>query len=151
MPWRSGIGKVLPMLEISPTLASPDVELVERFVRSAGPGGQNVNKVATAVELRFDIAQSPSLPEAVRARLLARRDRRLTDEGVLVINAQRFRTQERNREDAKERLAAVVAAGLVAPKPRIATRPSRGSKERRLGAKRERGTIKRGRTGRDWD
>ena len=151
MPWSSGIGKVLPMLEISPTLAIPDDELVESFVRSAGPGGQNVNKVATAVELRFDIAQSPSLPEAVRARLLARRDRRLTDEGVLVINAQRFRTQERNREDAKERLAAFVAAGLVAPKPRIATRPSRASKERRLGAKRERGTIKRGRTGRDWD
>ena len=139
------------MLEISPTLAIPDDELVERFVRSSGPGGQNVNKVATAVELRFDIAQSPSLPEPVRARLLARRDRRLTDEGVLVINAQRFRTQERNREDAKERLAAFVAAGLVAPKPRIATRPSRGSKERRLGAKKERGTIKRGRTGRDWD
>lgn len=139
------------MLEISPTLAIPDDELVERFVRSAGPGGQNVNKVATAVELRFDIAQSPSLPEPVRARLLAKRDRRLTDEGVLVINAQRFRTQERNREDAKERLAAFVAAGLVAPKPRIATRPSRASKERRLGAKRERGTIKRGRTGRDWD
>ena len=139
------------MLEISPTLAIPDDELVERFVRSSGPGGQNVNKVATAVELRFDIAQSPSLPEPVRARLLARRDRRLTDEGVLVINAQRFRTQERNREDAKARLAAFVAAGLVAPKPRIATRPSRGSKERRLGAKRERGTIKRGRTGRDWD
>ncbi|MDR7135611.1 ribosome-associated protein [Lysobacter niastensis] len=139
------------MLEISPTLAIPDDELVERFVRSSGPGGQNVNKVATAVELRFDIAQSPSLPEPVRTRLLARRDRRLTDEGVLVINAQRFRTQERNREDAKERLAAFVAAGLVAPKPRIATRPSRGSKERRLGAKRERGTIKRGRTGRDWD
>jgi len=151
MPWRSGIGKVVSMLEISPTLAIPDDELVERFVRSSGPGGQNVNKVATAVELRFDIAQSPSLPEPVRARLLARRDRRLTDEGVLVINAQRFRTQERNREDAKERLAAFVAAGLVAPKPRIATRPSRGSKERRLGAKRERGTIKRGRTGRDWD
>ena len=151
MPWRSGIGKVVSMLEISPTLAIPDDELVERFVRSSGPGGQNVNKVATAVELRFDIAQSPSLPEPVRTRLLARRDRRLTDEGVLVINAQRFRTQERNREDAKERLAAFVAAGLVAPKPRIATRPSRGSKERRLGAKRERGTIKRGRTGRDWD
>src|SRR4029450_7971407 len=101
------------MLEITPALALSDDELVERFVRSSGPGGQNVNKVATAVELRFDIAQSPSLPEPVRARLLARRDRRLTDEGVLVINAQRFRTQERNREDAKERLAAFVAAGLV--------------------------------------
>ncbi|MBF6023074.1 alternative ribosome rescue aminoacyl-tRNA hydrolase ArfB [Lysobacter niastensis] len=139
------------MLQISPRLAIPDSELVERFVRSAGPGGQNVNKVATAVELRFDIAGSPSLPEPLRARLLLRRDRRLTGEGVLVISAQRFRTQERNREDARERLAAFIAAGLEVPKPRVATRPSRASKERRLGAKRERGTIKRGRTGRDWD
>jgi ribosome-associated protein len=139
------------MLEISPSLAIPDDELVERFVRSAGPGGQNVNKVATAVELRFDVAASPSLPEPVRARLLARRDRRLTDEGVLVISAQRFRTQERNREDARERLSAFIAACLVPPKPRIATRPTRASKERRLGAKRERGTIKRDRTRRDWD
>ena len=139
------------MLEITPQLAIPDDELVERFVRAAGPGGQNVNKVSTAVELRFDIAGSPSLPEAVRARLLARRDRRLTAEGVLVISAQRFRTQERNREDARERLAAFVEAGRHAPKPRIATRPTRGSKERRLEAKRGRSTIKQGRTGRDWD
>jgi ribosome-associated protein len=129
----------------------PENELVERFVRSTGPGGQNVNKVATAEELRFDIAGSPSLPEDVRARLLARRDRRVTLEGVLVINAQRFRTQERNRQDARERLQGFVDAGLRAPKKRVATRPTRASKERRLDAKRGRSTIKKGRASRDWD
>ena len=128
-----------------------DDELSERFVRASGPGGQNVNKVATAVELRFDVAGSPSLPEPVRTRLLAKRDRRVTSEGVLVIAAQRFRTQERNREDARTRLAAFIESGLHAPTPRIATRPSRASKERRLGDKRGRASIKQGRTGRDWD
>ena len=139
------------MLVVTPHLAIPDAELSERFVRAGGPGGQNVNKVSTAVELRFDVRASPTLPEPVRARLLARRDRRLTDDGVLVIAAQRFRTQERNREDARERLAHFIEAGLHAPKPRIATKPSRGAKERRLGEKRSRATIKQGRGGRGWE
>jgi ribosome-associated protein len=139
------------MLQVTPALAIPDDELVERFVRSSGPGGQNVNKVSIAVELRFDIANSPSLPEEVRARLLARRDRRITDDGVLVLSAQRFRTQDRNREDARERLSAVIAAALHVAKKRVATKPTRGSKERRLGAKRERATVKRHRSGSGWD
>ena len=139
------------MLQVSPTLSIDEDELSERFVRASGAGGQNVNKVATAVELRFDVAASPSLPEAVRARLLARRDRRLTEEGVMVIQAQRFRTQERNRQDARERLAAFISHGLHAPKPRLATRPTRASKERRLQSKKGRGEIKRGRSARDWD
>ena len=139
------------MLQISPTLSIPDDELIERFVRSSGPGGQNVNKVSTAVELRFDAAQSPSLPDAVRARLLAKRDRRITGEGVIVLSAQRFRTQERNREDARTRLTELIRTALVAPKPRVATKPTRGSKERRLTSKRERANVKRTRVARDWD
>ncbi len=139
------------MLVISPNLVIDDAELQERFVRSSGPGGQNVNKVSTAVELRFDIKQSACLPEPLRERLLARRDRRLTADGVFVISAQRFRTQERNRDDARERLAGVIQAAMHVPKKRLATKPSKGAKERRLTGKRERSDIKRTRSMQAWD
>jgi len=133
------------MLDVNDTLQIPEDELVERFVRAAGPGGQNVNKVSSAVELRFDIAASRVLPDAVRARLLARADRRVTDAGVLVIQANRFRDQAKNREDARTRLIEIVRAALHVPKRRIATRPTRASKERRIDAKKTRSAIKRNR------
>lgn len=139
------------MIEITSRIAIPEEEIAFSFVRASGPGGQNVNKVSSAVELRFDVAASPSLPDGVKARLARLAGRRLTREGVLVIQAQRFRTQERNREDARERLAAFIAAGLSVPKPRVATKPSRAAKARRMDAKRERGEIKRGRSGRNWE
>jgi ribosome-associated protein len=137
------------MIHVSASIQIPDGELAESFVRASGPGGQNVNKVASAVELRFDVAHSPSLPEPLRARLLARSDRRLTADGVLVIQANRFRDQARNREDARERLAEILRAALHVPKKRVATKPTRASKERRIASKKKRAEHKRGR-GRQW-
>jgi ribosome-associated protein len=138
------------MLSVTPHIVIPDSELVERFMRADGPGGQHVNRTESAVELRFDVAQSASLPDAVRARLLARRDRRLTAEGILIIQARRFRDQARNRDDARDRLVEAIRVATVAPKKRVATRPTRASKERRLVGKQKRAQVKRTR-GRDWN
>ena len=139
------------MLKITDQISLDERELEERFVRASGPGGQNVNKVSTAVELRFDVLGSASLPEGVRVRLARLAGRRLSDEGILVIRADRFRTQERNREDARERLAELVLKATVVPKRRVATRPSRASKERRRDDKKKRGRVKRLRGSRDLD
>lgn len=124
----------------------PEDELSETFVRASGPGGQNVNKVSTAVQLRFDVRHSPSLPDDVAVRLMRLAGSRMTREGVLVIEASRFRTQERNRADARARLAALVAAAEVRPVKRRPTRPSKGSQERRLAGKAVRSRNKAGRS-----
>ena len=137
------------MLVISPSIALSENELIERFLRADGPGGQHVNRTESAVELRFDAANSPSLPDDVRARLLARRDRRLTDDGVLVIQARRFRDQARNRDDARDRLVEIIRGVLQPPKRRVATKPSRAAKERRLVGKQQRGKLKQTRS-RSW-
>ncbi len=133
------------MLRITHRISIPDAELEEQFIRASGPGGQNVNKVASAVELRFDANLSPSLSNDVRVRLLRLAGRRATKEGVIVIRAERFRTQERNRADARDRLARLIRRAAVPVKPRIKTRPTRSSVERRLRAKARRGSLKRGR------
>ena len=127
---------------MTPYSVPPD-ELRFEFFRSSGPGGQNVNKVATAVRLRFDVRSSPSLPAEVKARMLRLAASRLTDDGVLLIEARRFRTQEQNREDAFARLTAWIARASEAPRPRRATKPSLASRQRRLDAKQRRSGVKR--------
>jgi ribosome-associated protein len=131
------------MLRVNDRIEIQESEFEEQFIRASGPGGQNVNKLSSAVQLRFDVRRSPSLPDDVRRRLERLAGRRLTREGVLVITAQRHRTQERNREDARERLVNLVRQAAVAPVPRRPTKPSKAVRERRIESKKHRGSLKR--------
>jgi ribosome-associated protein len=134
-------------LQVNRWILIPPSDLEERFIRSPGPGGQNVNKLATAVQLRFDAARCPSLPEPVRQRLLGLAGRRLGADGFITIEAHRYRTRQRNRDDARERLARLILQATEEPKPRKPTRPSRAARERRMEEKRQRSQTKRRRAG----
>ncbi len=139
-------------IQITRTISISPAEIQEKFVRASGPGGQNVNKVSTAVQLRFDVANSPSLPLRVKQKILQSGDTRLTKEGTLVIIAETKRTQEANRRDALSRLKELIRNAAFVPKPLIPTRPSLSAKKRRLDAKSKRASIKKGRSGRiDFD
>ena len=138
------------MIRVSDAIVLHERELEERFVRASGPGGQNVNKVSTAVQLRVDVS-STTLPAAVKARLIRLAGTRVTGEGVLVIEAREYRTQAQNRVAARERLAALLAQAATPPRPRHETRPTRASKVRRLEDKQKRGDVKRARRSRDDD
>jgi ribosome-associated protein len=140
------------MIRVTDTISIDESEVEESFVRSSGPGGQNVNKLSTAVQLRFDVRRSPSLPNDVANRLMALAGRRITKDGVLVLVAQTHRTQERNRAEAMERLVALIKEASVRPTPRRATKPTKASKQRRIEGKKRRSGIKNLRQSKpNWD
>ncbi|HWS64368.1 MAG TPA: alternative ribosome rescue aminoacyl-tRNA hydrolase ArfB [Steroidobacteraceae bacterium] len=139
------------MLVVTPDVSIPDEEFEWKFIRSSGPGGQNVNKVASAVQLRFLLPRNVSLPASARNRLRRLAGQRLIDDGSILISARSERSQEQNRRDALERLAELIRAALIEPKIRKKTRPTLGSKERRIESKKRRGTTKQGRGARSWE
>jgi len=133
------------MIYIAPDIRIPESEIIEHFIRASGPGGQNVNKVATAVQLRFDVKNSPSLSQNVRSRLMGLAGNRLTENGLLIIEARRYRTQEQNRKDALEKFRVLIQKAAQKPKKRQKTKPTQASRQRRLDTKHHRSKIKRDR------